>query len=407
MVQPKLHGDGCSEEEGEMFKAITVRAKQPYSRAAGQKLGEALVRDLGRQPDACWLFCAPGPDIPDFVAGTRDATGSESFVGCTTDGEISSAGFSTASAVLAGISADKMEFHVASVPNIGRNGDSAGKQLARALPADSRHVQVLSDGLTGNGSAIARGMTSVLGTSVPISGGAAGDNRQFKQTLQFIGNKIVSDSAVAIAMSGDLYGGTGVKSGWTPVEMPRKVTKAMGNVVYEFDGEPALSVYRRYFGPLADKLPAVGVQFPFGIVDDSLRLGEDPVLRAPMALNEQEGSVTFAGEVPEGVTMLLTSGGFADSLLDASADAARQAVSNLAGGEPAMVFVYSCMARKILLGIRTGEETERIAEVVGAKVAMTGFYTYGEYCPARRDTECQLHNETATVTVIGLPSTEL
>jgi hypothetical protein len=155
---------------------------------------------------------------------------------------------------------------------------------------------------------------------------------------------------------------------------------------------------------LADKLPAVGVQFPFGIVDESLRLGEEPILRAPMALNEQEGSVTFAGEVPEGSTMILTTGGLSESLLEASSEAARRAVTDMGDGAPAMVFFYSCMARKILLGPRTGEEISRISAVVGGNVAMTGFYTYGEYCPAKRDTGCQLHNETATVTVIGLPS---
>jgi hypothetical protein len=387
-----------------MFKATTVVSKQPFSRAVGQKLGDTLVQELGNNPDACWLFCAPGNGLADLVAGACESTGSKSFVGCTTDGEISTTGFSTASAVLAGIATDQIRFHVASVSNISRDGDSAGKQLALALPGTSRHVQMLSDGLTGNGSAIARGMTSVLGVGVPISGGAAGDARQFKQTWQFVGNKIVSDSAVAIGMSGDFHVGTGVRSGWFPVGMPRKVTKAVGNVVYEFDGEPALAVYRMYLGPLADRLPAVGVQFPFGIVDESLSLGEEPILRAPMALNEQEGSVTFAGEVPEGVTMILTTGGLTESLLEASAEAARRAVTDMGDSTPAMVFFYSCMARKILLGPRTGEEILRISAVVGGNVAMTGFYTYGEYCPTKRDSGCQLHNETATVTVIGLPS---
>jgi hypothetical protein len=387
-----------------MFKATTVVGKQPFSRASGQKLGEALVQELGCKPDACWLFCAPGSGLSDLVTGTYDATGAKAFVGCTTDGEISTTGLTTASAVLAGIATDQIRFHVASVSNISHDGDSAGKQLALALPGTSRHVQVLSDGLTGNGSAIARGMTSVLGPQIPISGGAAGDARQFKQTWQFVGNKIVSDSAVAIAMTGDFSIGTGVRSGWFPVGMPRKVTRAIGNVVYEFDGEPALRVYRMYLGPLADKLPAVGVQFPFGIVDESMSLGEDPILRAPMALSEQEGSVTFAGEVPEGVTMILTTGGMSESLLDASADAARRAVADMGSGNPAMVFFYSCMARKILLGDRTGEEISRISGVVGGNVAIAGFYTYGEFCPSKRDSGCQLHNETATVTVIGLPS---
>jgi hypothetical protein len=186
--------------------------------------------------------------------------------------------------------------------------------------------------------------------------------------------------------------------------MPRKVTRARGNVVYEFDGEPALAVYRKYLGPLADRLPAIGVQFPFGIVDDSLRLGEDPILRAPMALSEQEGSVTFAGEVPEGATMVLTTGGVGESLLEASSEAARRALADMGNSTPAMIFFYSCMARKILLGPCTGEETKRICAVIGKGVPVAGFYTYGEYCPSKRDSGCMLHNETATVTVIGLSS---
>jgi hypothetical protein len=387
-----------------MFKATTVVGKQPYSRAAGRQLGEAVVQDLGTKPDACWLFCAPGQGLSDLVAGANESAGSKYFIGCTTDGEISTTGLSKASAVLAAIATDQISFHVASISNVGLDGDSAGKQLALALPENSRHVQLLSDGLTGNGSAIARGMTAILGAGIPISGGAAGDSRQFKQTWQFIGNRVLSDSAVAIAMSGNFQVGTGVRSGWFPVGMPRKVTRARGNVVYEFDGEPALTVYRRYLGPLAYKLPAVGVQFPFGIVDETLHLGEDPILRAPMALNEQEGSVTFAGEVPEGATMVLTTGGLSESLLEASMEAARRAVADMGNATPAMVFFYSCMARKILLGPRTGEEISRISAVVGANVPITGFYTYGEFCPSKRGSVCQLHNETATVTVIGLPS---
>lgn len=387
-----------------MFKAATVVGKEPFSRALGQRLGDDLVRELGQKPNACWLFTAPGNGLQDMVAGAFDAVGTRNLIGCTTDGEISTSGLSTGSAVLAGVATDQIDFQVASISGISSDSDWAGEQLARALPRGARHVQLLSDGLTGNGTRLARGMSSVLGAHVPISGGAAGDNRQFKQTWQFIENKVMSNSAVAIAMTGNFQVGTGVRSGWFPVGAPKKVTRARGNVVYELDGESALAVYRRYLGPLASKLPAVGVQFPFGMVDEELRLGEDPILRAPMALNDQEGSVTFAGEVPEGVTLTLATGGLGDNLLEASAEAARRAMTDLGDSTPAMIFFYSCMARKILLGPRTGEETSRISSVVGRGVPVTGFYTYGEFCPSRRDSGCLLHNETATVTVIGLPS---
>lgn len=72
------------------------------------------------------------------------------------------------------------------------------------------------------------------------------------------------------------------------------------------------------------------------------------------------------------------------------------------GSSPAsMIFFYSCMARKILLGSRTGEELERISSVVGRGVPAIGFYTYGEFCPSTNGSLCKLHNETATVTILA------
>ena len=387
-----------------MFRSATVVGKAPFTRELGKSLGDALITELGQRPDACWLFCAPGDGLRDLVAGAYDAVRTRNFIGCTTDGEVSTAGFSYESAVLAGIATDQINFQVASVSNISRDSEWAGKELANALDRSPRHVQVLSDGLTGNGSAIARGMTSVFGTRVPISGGGAGDARQFKQTWQFIGNNVMTDSAVGLSMSGNFSVGTGVRSGWIPAGVPKTVTRAKGNVVYEFDGQSALSIYRMYLGPLASQLPAVGVQFPFGIVDEKLQLGEDVILRGPIAMDEREGSVTFGGEVPEGCTMVLTTGGIPESLLQASGEAARRAMADLGDSTPAMAFLYSCLARRILLGRRTNEEAKRVSSVVGSAVPVTGFYTYGEYCPARQGGECVVHNETATVTVIGLPS---
>lgn len=384
-----------------MIKGVTVSAKQPFSRDLGRRLGEDLVRKLGDKPHACWLFCEPGNGMEDLVAGIVDAAGTEKLVGCTTDGEISSDGFSIRSAVLGGMVSDRIRFEVASASGLKAGSEAAGRRLGMQLPSNARHVQLFSDGLTGNGCALLRGMHSVFGPRVAVSGGTAGDARKFKQTWQFIGKKVVTDSAVGVAFTGDFKVGTGVRSGWFPAGAPKKVTRASGNVVYELDGQPALAVYRQYLRGLANQLPAVGVQFPFGIVDEMLSLGEDPILRAPMTVNDADGSVTFAGEIPQGSTIVLTTGGSKANLLDASADAAQKAVADMRGTSPGMIFFYSCMARKILLGTQTGEEADRICRTVGSGTPIIGFYTYGEFCPSVGGTECKLHNETATVTVVG------
>lgn len=388
-----------------MFKAGTAKIRKPYSLEKGRQIATTLLQELGQPPKACWLFCEPGEGMESLVAGINEVVGTRHLVGCTTDGEISSLGFSTGSAVLGGIAGDAIRFEVAITENLSRDSEQAGRQLAYKLPRNARHIQLLSDGLTGNGCAILRGVHSVLGPDVVVTGGAAGDARQFKRTWQFAGSKVLTDAAVAISFSGDITVGTGVRTGWFRMGIARKVTRAKGNVVYEMDGESALAIYKKYLGPLADKLPGVGVQFPLGIVDERGELDrEDPMLRAVMAVDEREGSVTFAGEIPQGASVVLTGGGSHDKLLEASAEAARIAANCLTSPyKPAMTFIYTCMARKIILGPRTGEETDRISRTVGFGVPTMGFYTYGEFCPSRPGQSCELHNETATVTVLGVP----
>jgi hypothetical protein len=120
-----------------------------------------------------------------------------------------------------------------------------------------------------------------------------------------------------------------------------------------------------------------------------------------MSVNREDGSITFAGEVPEGAMVSLTCGDTA-SILEASQKAAQLALADLGGRSPAVIFCYSCMARKIVLGRRTLEEIERIRTAIGPEVPILGFYSYGEYCRIRCGSPSYLHNETATVSVIGV-----
>ena len=169
------------------------------------------------------------------------------------------------------------------------------------------------------------------------------------------------------------------------------------------NGQAALEVYERFLGKHADKLPAVGVEYPLGLVHKSEgeERGDHHILRATMAVNRKEGSIVFAGEIPEGSMVRLTCGDHA-SILEAAEQAAMAALAQLGSCVPAMVFFYSCMARKIVLGRRTREEIDKISQAVGPGLPMVGFYTYGEYCRVTCDGPSLLHNETASVSVIGI-----
>ncbi len=382
-----------------MFKAATVKFKEEYSRKLGEKMGLALIEKLGQNPGACWLFCEPGAHLSDMINGIIDVIETSALVGCTGGAEISTLGFSTKSVVLGGIVSDQIEFEIASVKHIGKNSEAAGKKLGRLFSSSVGFIQIFSDGITGNGCGLLRGIHSGIQKNIPITGGTAGDAGHFIQSLQFAGREIFSDAAVAIGFKGQFSVGTGVQSGWAPIGLPKKVTRSSENILYELNGEPALNVFRRFLGKHAEKLPAVGVEYPLGFYTKEDN-DEYFVLRTTMAVNPKEGSITFAGELPEETMVHLTCGDKIN-LLNATEKAAQIAIDQLEKNTPVMAFCCSCIARKTLLGQRTKEEFNRVNMKLGG-IPILGFYTFGEFCRVKPGGPSLFHNESIAITVIGI-----
>ncbi len=390
------------------MKAATATFIGKYNPKDGEQLGHRLVTELGQTPDACWLFCAHREGLEGFLQGLGQALQTPQIIGCTTDGEITTSGFNTDSAVLAGMVSENMGFHVAYVNNLRADSEAAGRKLAQQLPPSVRHIQLFSDGVTGNGCALLRGMYSVLDPQIPIVGGTAADGDRFKRTWQFAGTQMLTDAAVAMGFSGEFRVGLSVGSGWAPVGIARKVTRAVGSILYELNGKPALEVYSRLLGKHAEQLPSVGVEYPLALLDEntSCALQEQDypyLLRATMAVNPQDGSIKFAGEIPEGARVRLTCGE-RHCILKAVKRAIRRAKSDLGEMQPALAFCFSCMARKIVLGRHIKEEVQAIKEELGPHVPIIGFYSYGEYSPLKQGAPSLLHNETACISLLGYKS---
>jgi len=385
-----------------MLQAATVRSYKKFNRATGRQMGQVLLQKLQEVPKACWLFCAPLDGVEELIKGVCEGAGTNQIVGCTTSGEISNSGLSINSAVLGGIAADCLDFEIVTVQGLERHSEAAGRQLAASFSATPKLLHIFSDGLTGNGCAILKGIASVFGDSVPVNGGAAGDNGDFVKTLQFGLGRIYSDAVCGIAFYGDFRLGTGVQSGWAPIGLSKQVTRARGKTVYELNGEPALNVFERFLGQHAEKLPAIGVEYPLGFT--KLSEGDDQkghyVLRATMSVDRKTRSITFAGEIPEGAMVNMTCGD-KSSILEAAETAAKEARSAIGEIATKVIFCYSCMARKIVLGRRTEEEIERIQAEFGTEVPIIGFYSYGEFCPLGPAAVNYLHNETITLSVLG------
>lgn len=283
---------------------------------------------------------------------------------------------------------------------ISASGESfaAGEGVAKRLQKDDlAAVLVLSEGVRVNGSELVRGLNSVLPDSVIVTGGLAGDADRFQRTWVIQDGRPVTGGISAIGLYGDrVRVGHGSKGGWDNFGPERTVTRAEGNVVFELDGQPALELYKRYLGERAQDLPSAGLLFPLALRPE----GEEDksIVRTILAVDEERQSMTFAGDVPQGVRAQLMKANF-DRLVQGASDAATMALGN-AAGEDTLCVAISCVGRRLVLGERTEEETEATLDVLPVGTKQIGFYSYGEISPYTSG-HCDLHNQTMTLTTIS------
>lgn len=294
----------------------------------------------------------------------------------------------------------KLQFAQAAIEKAAQSFD-VGKQLAGMIPHDDlAHVMVFSDGLKVNGTALVQGLGDMLPTEVSVTGGLVGDGADFKMTLVGLDEVPCDGKVVVIGFYGKaLKIGYGSLGGWDAFGPERVVTKSKDNVLYELDDKAALALYKEYLGEdLAKGLPASGLLFPLNLKIKGKDGHEVQVVRTLLSVDEAEQSMTFAGDLPEGVMAQLMKANF-ERLIDGAGKAASMSLTTLAGTKPDLAILISCVGRKLVLKERTVEEVEAVALMVGDQAALAGFYSYGEICPtAATEKQCQLHNQTMTIT---------
>ena len=360
--------------------------------------GETPVKPFSFVPDLLFIF-----GNREFLEQTKipeelhELYPSAIFSGCSTAGEIAGESVTDNTIVITGIKFDSTPLASAKVAltDINFSSFEAGKTLVSQLPVSGlKHVFVISDGLRVNGTDLVKGMKAGLADDVTLTGGLAGDGAKFSKTVILEPDgKVVTESVAAIGFYGDsLSIGFGSRGGWDSFGLDRLVTKSHENILFEIDGQPALDLYKSFLGDKAKELPSSGLLFPLSMRDSEDRA---PVVRTILGISEEDKSLTFAGDIPQGSFVRLMKAN--NDRLITGAEEAAIATSEGTDELPSFALLVSCVGRKLVLKQMIEEEVESVSDVLG-RPAIAGFYSYGELAPFNKNEACELHNQTMTIT---------
>lgn len=328
------------------------------------------------------------------------------MLGCSTAGEIAGPRILDNSLSVAILRFEKTQIQTSKV-EIKSPSDSfqVGQQIVKNLNRkDMRGLFVLAGGMKVNGSELAHGLNSLTRKDVVVTGGIAGDGDRFKQAWSIFDGEICENYITAVSFYGDAIEiGFASRGGWDIFGPERRVTRSKDNILYELDDKPALNLYKEYLGDRASGLPATGLLFPLAI--RSGKENDRQLVRTILGVNEDEQSLTFAGDIPIGYYAQLMRANF-DRLTESACEAGQVSLLKMiktqtdTTSSPLLNIAISCVGRRLLLGERTEYETEGVFEAFPKGIKQVGFYSYGELSPHTTG-ECDLHNQTMTLTTIS------
>lgn len=346
------------------------------------------------------LYFAPRDAIAPLHEALRGLCPDAKIAGCSTGTTIQGIDLSDTAPVAFAVKFDAARVELATTAIDGATSFEAGQRLARNFARDGlAGLLVLSEGLAVNGSDLVAGLQDVLGPELPIGGGLAGDGAAFAATLVGADGQPQANIVTAIGFYGaNLSIRLGAAHGWDFFGPIRRVTRAEGPVLYELDGKPALDLYERYLGEEAQGLPASALLHPLLIANPLAP--QDQVVRTVLAVDREQRTMTFAGDIPNGWTARLMRGLFSN-LASGAADAAQRALApSPQDASPGLALLISCVGRRLLMGQRAEDEVEAVSAMLGPHFTQYGFYSYGEIATQGVAGWCGLHNQTMTVIAI-------
>ncbi len=304
------------------------------------------------------------------------------IVGATTAGEIANAKMYEDAVVVSLSLFEHTEIRTAYTPKI--DADSGFALAKEVCGEDTKAVILLSEGLKGKDyEGFITGFKN-YNPSLLVSGGLAGDRFLMKKTFVIHDQEVYDSGSVAVSFSGEkLYANNRYNLNWYSVGQEFTITKASGHAVEEINSKNAVEFFKEYLGEEIFDLSTSLPDFQFLYKD-----GDTIISRTPMRI--EGNKIIFAAPIKEGQRVRF---GFSNA---ASVISGAHKIAAQISQQPAeAIYIFSCIARKLLLGEVLENEFKSFEEVAPT----AGFVTYGEFYSTGNNNA--LLNCTTTILVLS------
>lgn len=264
-----------------------------------------------------------------------------------------------------------------------------------SLDEECKTAFILVDGLATRICAFVESFFNIFGLEFNTIGGGAGSLSFVQKPCLFTNSGLIQDAAIIATFN--VASGVGVKHGWQELSGPYKVSSSNKNVLSILDNESAFSLYKRVVEEDSKKIITrenffdIAKAYPFGIS----RLGAEKIVRDPISANE-DGSLTFVGEIPNGVYLHILKGEL-DSLVDAAGCAYKDAAKDIESeSENKSIIFIDCISRVLFM---EDDFDAELNAVYKKDMPMIGVLTLGEIANSGKD-YLEFYNKTAVVSII-------
>ena len=378
-------------------------------REAGAQAAKQALEQVGpAQAVFAWVIVSQAFPIQEAINGVMDILGSAALLGFSTSAELTGAGRSRRSVVVALFAGADIQSRAGWWPDYAQDSRAISQAMLRSLRPDGESEEILmvvADGVNGDAEDLCRTLPD---GSFSLVGCLAGGELWRGRTFQAGGRTSGSGGLAGAVLSGNIVAGLGAAHGWQPVGALARLTRVQGQWVRMLDGLAVSETYSRLFGyparswsypPLNDLVRLYPLGLP-DVVSGSAGAGSAPLrVRAPLRM-EADGSLRMNSVLPEGEMVELLIGS-PEACRQAVHQAARQARQALGHTQPRLALVLVDVAWQTLFDLDRTAEVDALRQALGPDVPIAGGYTFGQIARLQAQEPVQLLNQHMLIVLFG------